>query len=1499
MPRKKRQSTAGDKKKDDKKSNHPHITDSQKTPARNVKKLSNTPFNPAFPIVGIGASAGGLDAFKKFFSHLPSDPGIAFVLIPHLDPTHESLMVELLAKQTQMKVCEAQDGMSIQPNCVYIIPPNKYLAIKDRRLQLSVPSERRWQQTAIDFCFRSLAEDLQEKAIAIIFSGTGNHGTVGIKEVKLVGGMVMVQEPKSAEYDQMPQSAIATGQVDYILPPDRMPNALLKYVKQPYLNHTEEHPAAKAPPDQLHRILAVLRTRTKYDFLCYRKNMLMRRVQRRMGLCHIQKMSEYLEFLRENPDEVTALYKDLLIGVTSFFREPEAFHVLKQRVIPEFIERTDTDFSSVRVWVPGCATGEEAYSIAMMLIEGFTSAKKQPNLQIFATDIDEDSLQTARLGIYPESTVVTLSPDLCKRFFIKTDEHHFQVNKQLRESVVFAPQNLISDAPFSKLDLVSCRNLLIYLEPELQAKVIRLFHFALLSDGYLVLGPSESIGRQVDLFEPISKKWRIFRRIGPVRRELVDIPIIPSDERRNSVPRAEPIPVPSIDPKELIQKTVLADYAPAIVLINRKYEIISVIGPLVNYLEFPPGEITRNLLSMARQGLRTKIRAAVHKAIRDCQTTTEPAARVKRNGSYYLCKITVKPVIEPKEAEGWLLVTFEDRPESTEILLKQPEKEEESAIIKQLENELKTSREDQQSTTEEMESANEELKASNEEVMSMNEELQSANEELETSKEELQSLNEELSTVNNQLQDKVEELDKTNNDITNLLESTDIATIFLDAEMRIRRFTPATAKLLNLIATDVGRPITDFSSRIANENLDSDAQRVLETLGPSEKEVSTESGEYYLRRIVPYRTGDNRIKGVVITFVEITQRVAAEAESRRFAAVLRDSNDAVTMHNFDGKIIAWNRGAEHIYGYTEGEACNMNIFDLVPPNKRDEAVKLTQRIAEGEAIHSFDTQRLTKDGRTLNVWLSLTCLVDETGKAVAIATTERDITDRKRTDEWHGQILRLQRMVEHLPAGAVYVEDDQIEMNCTAEELTGYKREEIQTRDQWFEILHSDRKQEDRQIYDEHRRLGFPSIRTSTVKRKGGQKRVFEFFAHRFDNHEIWLFFDITKRMQAEKALQTSEERLQCIVDSIIEAIITIDHSGKIQSFNSSAEQIFGYSADEIIGKNVSLLMPSPHHEIHDNYIQNYLKTGEKKIIGTAARELEAKRKDGSVFPMELSVTELEHLSLFTGVIRDLSERKKAEKDLENAKDDLMMQTLFTQRLSALATMAGGIAHELNQPLSSIGLYAETIRNIIKSRETVDTSKVSGNLNEISKQVGRASQIIDHMREFASENKKTSNNKIDMLQAIENVLSLIGQQLRNHRIDLSIEVQQGLKIRIDETRLEQVLVILISNAKDSIDSKTYSDTENGFIRFSSMKDKQSIILRIQDNGSGIQEDVRNRIFEPFVTTKGPQKGSGLGLSICHGILKDYNATIEIEKTSNTGTTFKLIFPRGNSKTPKK
>ncbi|MDQ3583079.1 MAG: PAS domain S-box protein [Pseudomonadota bacterium] len=751
----------------------------------------------------------------------------------------------------------------------------------------------------IDGFLRSLAEYQQERAICIIFSGTGSDGTLGLKAIKAEGGLVMVQSPDTAEHDGMPRSAIATGLVDYVLPVEEMPAALLEYVEHAHLRGAPIPVPADPRHDPLHTILALLCTREGHDFRCYKKAMLLRRIQRRMGLNHIAAIGDYGQYLGDTPAELKALAKDLLIGVTEFFREPEAWAVLEAEVIPKLVAAKHPE-APLRVWVTGCATGEEAYSLGMLLLERVASSEHNGELQIFATDIDRHALEIARGGTYPEGMASSLTPERLTRFFTKSD-NSYRIKKELREAVVFAPQNLITDAPFSRLDLIICRNLLIYLEPELQQKIIGLFHFALNHNGCLFLGKSETVGQQLSLFEPLSKKWRICRRSGPVRHVPADVPLIPEALPRERPGGPRPHKPRPDDHGEVTRALLLARYAPAAVLVNRDCQTLYFHGQTDDYLVHPAGEPTDDLLAMAREGLRLKLRAALHRAMREEQPAVV-VTQVKRGGASLPVQVTVTPVEDQRQGVGLWLVTFSAPPAAEAEPA--PRAIEESAAVAHLEEELASVKKELENVVADLESANEELKVSNEEAMSMNEELQSTNEELETSKEELQSLNEELTTVNAQLEEKVADLERTNNDLDNLLASTHIAILFFDREFRIKRYTPASTRLFNLIPSDLNRPVADIANKFSDGHLLSDAQRVLDTLTPIERKVRTVGGEWYIQRVLPYRAHEDRIEGVVVIYTEITELERGEEALReseeRFRTLAETVPDIIFAHRPDG-----------------------------------------------------------------------------------------------------------------------------------------------------------------------------------------------------------------------------------------------------------------------------------------------------------------------------------------------------------------------------------------------------------------------------------------------------------------------------------------------------------------------------------------------------------------------------------------------------------------------
>ncbi len=878
-----------------------------------------------FPVVALGASAGGLDAFRRFLEAAPADSGMAYVLIQHLDPTHESMMAELLAGRTLMPVQQAAEGMAVEPDHVYAMPPGSYLAIADGSLHLSEPRERHGARLPFDFFLHSLAEACGARAVAVILSGTGGDGSLGLRAVHDKGGLVIAQEPKEAAFDGMPRSAIATGCVALVLPVAEIPQALRTHggpgspaVVKP-ADHTGTAPEPEREPEpttnQLAGIVELLRNRTSHDFSLYKEGTLLRRIERRMTALGIGDGAAYLGALSHNVGEIDLLARDLLINVTQFFRDPAAFETLADAVVTPLVARQPLD-RPLRIWVPGSSTGEEAYSLAMLFLETIAANKRPVKLQVFASDVDKDSVACARAGLYPESISAQLSSTRLARFFAR-EPGGYRVVPNLRDVVVFTVQDVLTDPPFSRLDLVSCRNLLIYLRPEAQRRVLLLFHFALREDGVLFLGGSETVGDLDDRFEPISKPQRIYRHIGRVRPGEIDFPIGGGNGGRavwSRLPSRPDQRGPELG--DVMRAALLESYAPASVLINRKHETLYTLGPTDRYLRVAPGEPSRDLFAMVREGLRTKLRSAIQQANQAHQRVIVMGAQSSHGGKTVTVDIAVLPI--SSDREPLLLISFIDRPRQDAPPLPPADAAGNQSRVAELERELETTRAELQSAIRNLEIANEEQKSINEEAMSVNEEFQSTNEELETSKEELQSLNEELTALNNQLQETIEQQRQLADDLQNILNSSEVATLFLDHQLNIRFFTPAVKVLFGVIATDIGRPLRDLARHFDDPDLLIDAQAVLTQVSPKKREVLTDSGAWYIREALPYRSHDGQIEGVVITFVNVSEIKAVEHDLQ--AAHVFSESIIDTIHQpllvLDPKlqVVSANRSFFRVFG---------------------------------------------------------------------------------------------------------------------------------------------------------------------------------------------------------------------------------------------------------------------------------------------------------------------------------------------------------------------------------------------------------------------------------------------------------------------------------------------------------------------------------------------------------------------------------------------------------
>ena len=948
---------------------------------------SGVPRNPGteqrsslrFPVVGLGASAGGMTALKTFLQQMPKNSGLAFVVILHLSPKHESVADKVLQTATGMPVHQVTEAMSLEPNHVYVISPNQDLTMNDGYLRVGEATRPRGHHVAIDLFFRTLADTHQDKAVGVILSGADADGAVGIARIKEQGGVTFVQAPEDAEYDDMPRNAIASGQIDFVLPVAEMPNKLMEWwnnaraIQLPVPEPGAE-PILETPPDPravaeraLREILDILAVRSGHDFRYYKRATVLRRIERRMQVNVVRDLPAYREFLKEHPEETHALLDDMLIGVTNFFRDRESFEALEREVIPDIMHGGAND--PTRVWVPGCATGEEPYSIAMLLAEHADALNSPPPFQVFASDIDEPAITFGRAGLYPQSIITDVPPTRLRQFFSK-EQHRYRINKAIRDRVLFALHNVLRDPPFSRIDLVSCRNLLIYLDRDVQTRLLELFHFALRPGGYLFLGSSESADAASSLFDVVDKRHRIYRaraQARSVRQVASVLPLQPAGSpapahaehanRRRGFTFAE------------VHQRVLEFYAPPSVIVDRDSNIVHLSEHAGRFLRFAGGEPSRNLVTAADPALRNELRSTLFQAIHTNKSTEARVKIAEADKPPRFVNVIARPFRDPEAGADFVLVLFDEVEDALGANLENaPNEANKSGVLQNMEEELQRTRERLQTTVEQYETSNEELKASNEELQAINEELRSASEELETSKEELQSVNEELTTVNFELKTKVDETAKANDDLQNFIASTDIATIFVNQGLRIKRYTPRAADIFNIIPGDIGRSLLDLTSRLDYPQLAEDAAAAFESLKMIEREVRSGDGRRYQVRVLPYRTAENRIDGAVLTFIDITglrhaeERLSAgEDELRRAMEGAREH--AIILLDEAGKVTVWNSGAEKLFGWSAGEMIGEDISRIFTPEDR-EAGRPRREMQQAEQTGRAEDTRwhLRKDG---------------------------------------------------------------------------------------------------------------------------------------------------------------------------------------------------------------------------------------------------------------------------------------------------------------------------------------------------------------------------------------------------------------------------------------------------------------------------------------------------------------------------------------------------------
>ncbi len=1103
-----------------------------------------------FPIVGIGASAGGLEAFTELLNYLPTDTGMAFVLIQHLDPNHKSLLREILSRSTSMTVHEVVDNTTVEPNQIYVIPPNKQMIISQGVLKLMPREKIRGLAMTVDTFFLSLAEDQGSKAIAIVLSGGDSDGALGAKAIKAAGGITFAQCQDTAQVQSMPNTAVATGHVDFILPPKAIAQELAKISQHPYIadsasvNVVEEASPIEAE-NALQTIFVLLRDSTGVDFTHYKHTTIRRRILRRMVLYQIERLEDYVTFLQKHPAEVLALYDDVLISVTSFMRDPEAFEALKSKVFP-IITKDKSPGVPIRIWVAGCATGEEAYSIAICLLEFLETQPIKPPIQIYATDISESAIEKARLGIYKHSQMQDISPERLQRFFIRQDDG-YQISKSVRELCVFAKQNLCADPPFSKLDLITCRNVMIYFGATLQKKILPIFHYGLKSTGFLMLGTSETVGEFLDLFSLVDKKYKIYTRKFTQARLPLDVVSnnYPLDLGNLALQNNEET-FSDLDLQKEADQIVLNRYAPVGVITNYDLEILQFRGQTSRYLEPAPGRASLNLLKMLREDLRLEVRTAIQQAKKQDLPVRKENLQIWENEQPRQININVIPFQARRSQERYFLILFEDAPITPQLVKTSSEKTTQrkqtaNKEIARLQQELKLNKEHLQTIIEEQEASNQDLRAANEEILSSNEELQSTNEELETAKEEIQAANEELNTVNDELHRRNIESNQVSNDLQNLLSSINIPILMLGSDLRIRRFTPLARQILNLIPTDVGRPLGDINLNLNIPDLEQQILDVINNLSLKEQEVQDQDGHWYDLRIRPYRTIDNKIDGVVVILVDIDalkRSTKQLQESRNYAeAIIETMREALVVLDADFRVITANQAYYEMFQVASGQTEQRLVFDLGNgqwdiPQLRSHLDAIAAGNSQPENFYNFELEHeFEKIGR--KVMLLKVHKMSQPDNQDLILLAIDDITDRKQLQAERTQLLAQEQSARAAAEAANRIKDEFLSV------LSHELRNPLNSLVGWAQLLRSQKLDKKRLAH------GLEAIENSA----------------KLQTQLIEDLLDISRISSGKMLLDARMMQLAPIIEAAIEVVRTSADAKQIQlvsRLDAASKQIFG-----------------------------------------------------------------------------------------------------------------------------------------------------------------------------------------------------------------------------------------------------------------------------------------------------------------------------------------------------
>lgn len=1511
------------------------------------------------PLVGLGGSAGSIQALQRFFAAMPAESGMAFVVILHLAADHASIMPALLQRTTKMPVTQAQDGEKVQPNHVYVIPPGQTLTASDGHLRLAELQPERGKRVTVDLFFRSLADTHGPHGMAIILSGADSDGALGIKRIKERGGLTIAQDPDEAEHSSMPQSAIETGMVDWVLPVSEMPQRLLAFCQsEKQLRMPSEHgphPAKTAQPKSdedegaLRDVLLFLRTRTGRDFSYYKRATIVRRIARRMQVNGVSDLPAYLAFLRVHPGELGALLQDLLISVTNFFRDREAFEALEAQIPELFKGKKQGDV--VRAWVAACATGEEAYSVAMLLLEHARRLDSPPKIQVFGCDLDAEAIQVARAGVYPGTIQADVSEERLRKFFTK-EHHSYRVRREVREVLLFAAHDLLKDPPFSQIDLISCRNLMIYLNRDAQKRALEIFHFALRPNGRLFLGSSESVDDDSPLYSVLDKKHRIYMRCSAARVSL-PLPISPSLvgralQAQGSAKEGPVVPGKSfmqaasllaapanpdsegerVSPGELHFK-LIERFAPPSLIVDQNHRIVHLSELAGRFLQFSGGAPTMNLLHVVHPMLRAELRAALFRASETGVPVEGFCAAVDLEGSRQTVEIRVAPADDI--APGFLLVVFDVRSPRSESTVRP--REEPESIVRHLEREIEQLKERLRDTVEQYEANGEELKASNEELQAMNEELRSATEELETSREELQSVNEELTTVNQELKHKLDELGHANSDLHNLMASTAIATVFIDRNLRIMRYTPSAVELFHFIPGDIGRPISDLKDRLNYPELATDSDQVLERLVPVEREVGEPGGHCYLARLLPYRTVEDHIGGVVLTFIDITERKRAEVERDRFFSFSLGLLAIASIKT--GRWLRVNPAMSRTLGWSEEELLATQFLETVHPEDLPLSREAAEKLARGESLTRLEHRVPCKDGSYK--WIEWEAAPYP--REGLVYCSGRDVTERKRTERTIAFLAEVSaefaahsttedvmsavgaKIANHFGISRLtfaYVDEPGNEMTPVYEYQTRGVTSSLGTKPLSDLATEADLRElaAGRILVTEDGRASSQTIVSWTngmrtrimapVISDGGWRFLIvaqQPQPRRWLPDEREMFGELAARIfsrlehaRAEEALRSSDERLRLIVENAREyAIFAADLDRRVTIWNPGAERILGYTEQEIKGQSADVIFTeedraagAPEEE-----------AGTALAEGRAADERWHLRKDGTRFwgsgvMMVMRDVRGEAIG-FVKILRDETNALRAKEALEQSRLELWNSLQETERARSDAEAAGlakdhflaVLSHELRTPLTPVLMAVSILR---RRKDLPEAAREP--LDMIQRNVQLEAHFIDDLLDLTRITRgkmELMSEPMDIHQAVKHAVEISEPDTldKNQQVSVALRAEEHHLVG-DSRRLQQVFWNLLKNASKFT-------PEGGAIRVTSRNQQERIIIEVSDSGIGFEHEAAERIFDAFAQASDAVTrqfgGLGLGLAISKATIEAHGGTLSARSAGrDQGATFCVELP---------